>query len=483
MEYLNKLSPEFKKFLESKYEIIEEVGSGGMGFVIKVRNKKLDRLEAIKILYPTVLLNEHLTRFEQEAYIIAQLDHPNIVTIYSYDNFDELRYIVMQYLPGGSLDNLLKEKGRLSEEEAIKITIDILSGLDYAHSKNIIHRDIKPSNILFDSLNRAVITDFGIAKIINDDSRLTKTGEFVGTPEFVSPEQAQGEKGDQQSDLYSVGILLYYMVTGRLPFYGDNPMSILHKHIYEEPKPPSEIVPVSIELENIIFKALEKDKKNRYLSAQEFINDLRMIENMTKVSNTITSNAIYISDYKEKSYWNRVFFLLFIFFIVLLIFFGYKYYVNSYKGEHKIKEVIITASSYDIEKNGVSYSPSNVYDGKRETAWAEGVEGDGIGEYLIFKFKYPVYVTKIGVIPGYDKKMDDKFGDRWYKNPRIKKAKLVFSDGSFMILNLRDSREMQYFKINKTTKYIKFIILDVYKSQKWHDTSISEIEIWGIKAQ
>lgn len=256
------------------YRIESEIGRGGMSVVYRARDERLDRPVAVKVLPPELTHDPAIrTRFTREAQMSAQLSHAHIVPIYDVGERDGLAYFVMAIVGGGNLANLLTREPRQSVDETRRLLAEIADALAYAHQRGVIHRDIKPDNILLDENNgRAIVTDFGIARAIEASNRLTVTGIAVGTPAYMSPEQALGDKEvDGRSDLYSLGVLAYQMLTGRLPFSAGNSMALLLKHVQEPPRPIAELrgdVPKS--LRDAIERALMKSPEDRWPSASAF---------------------------------------------------------------------------------------------------------------------------------------------------------------------------------------------------------------------
>lgn len=257
------------------YRIVEKIGQGGMGMVYKGIHTKLEQEVAIKVLTSQFSRDPYMReRFFREAKIQAKFSHPNVVNILNYLEDDGIIFLVMEYVNGETLENWLKREGRLPIEKAISISLSVLEALDFMHSKNIIHRDIKPSNIMFTENGHVKVTDFGIAKIMGDQGQ-TKTG-ITGTFRYMSPEQILGEETGAASDIYSLGITLYEMVTGRVPFSGDSEYKIMKGHLEDKPLPPWEINSnVSTEMGSVILKTLNKNPKDRYQKAKEVAEDLR----------------------------------------------------------------------------------------------------------------------------------------------------------------------------------------------------------------
>ncbi|GGN95970.1 Stk1 family PASTA domain-containing Ser/Thr kinase [Saccharibacillus kuerlensis] len=258
-----------------RYEIQERVGGGGMALVYKALDLLLNRFVAVKVLRQQFMHDEEfIRRFRREAQSAASLSHPNIVSIYDVGQEGEVQYIVMEYIEGQDLDEVIKERAPLPTDEAVRIASQICDALDHAHSNQIIHRDIKPHNILIGRGGRVKVTDFGIARAVTSTT-ITQTGSVVGSVHYFSPEHAKGVTAGEKSDLYSLGIVLYQMLTGALPYEGESPISVALKHLqdeFEEPRKLNPMIPQSVE--NIIVKAMRKNPSERYVSAAEMQSDL-----------------------------------------------------------------------------------------------------------------------------------------------------------------------------------------------------------------
>ena len=260
------------------YKLISLLGTGGMSEVYFAQDIRSDTKVAIKILDKKLSKDpEYIKRFKREVEISRTLSHPNIIKIISCGTDKGRYYIIYEYIEGMTLDKYIKSK-KLSIKEIKVVTLQILKGLSYAHSKNIIHRDIKPSNIMISNGNVKIL-DFGIARATTK-STITKTGMFMGSPHYTSPEQIDGKKIDHRTDIYSLGIVLYEMVTGRVPFQADTPLGFVKAHSYEQVPKIKRKIPSY--LEEIIFKCLEKRPDNRYESAK-IIFDLIKLNNKTTV--------------------------------------------------------------------------------------------------------------------------------------------------------------------------------------------------------
>jgi|tagenome__1003787_1003787.scaffolds.fasta_scaffold20984354_4 beta-lactam-binding protein with PASTA domain/tRNA A-37 threonylcarbamoyl transferase component Bud32 len=259
----------------NRYRIEREIAHGGMAEVYLARDESLDRLVALKALFPEYAREpSFVERFRREAQAAANLNHPNIVAIYDWGQESGTYFIVMEYVEGRSLRDLIRTEGRLDAGQAADITAEIASALAFAHRSGVVHRDVKPGNVLLTRSGNVKVTDFGIARAGTSDA-LTQTGSVMGTATYFSPEQAQGLAVDGRSDVYSVGVVLYELVCGVAPFVAESPVSVAYKHVREEPVPPRQRNPeVPAALEQIIMSALAKDPEHRYQSADDLRADL-----------------------------------------------------------------------------------------------------------------------------------------------------------------------------------------------------------------
>lgn len=261
------------------YRIIAPLGEGGMAAVYKAFQPSVDRIVALKIL-PRHYAAEpgFAQRFAQEARVIASLEHPHILPVYDYGEADGYTYLVMRYVEGGTLADRLKGRP-LPLPEARRILSQLAAALDYAHARSVVHRDVKPSNVLMDEQGNCLLSDFGIAKMLEGTSHITATGDFLGTPAYASPEQALGQPLDGRSDVYSLGVILYEMLTGRPPFLAETPMAVLVKHIHDPLPLPRTLNPAMPEsVERVILKALAKRPEDRYQTAGELAQALAAVE-------------------------------------------------------------------------------------------------------------------------------------------------------------------------------------------------------------
>lgn len=267
------------RILNNRYEIIEKIGGGGMSVVYKAKCRVLNRYVAIKVLRNELISDlEFVEKFKQESLAVASLSNPNIVNIYDTGIEDDIYYIVMEYINGETLKDKIKTKGKLTEQESIKISIQIAKALRHAHNKKIVHRDIKPHNILLTKDNIVKVADFGIARAVTS-STINNTSSVMGSVHYFSPEQARGGYVDEKSDIYSLGVVMYEMVTGEVPFNAENHISVAMKHIQETVKRPTEKkdVMISREYEGIILRCLEKHQSYRFQNVGELLDELFLL--------------------------------------------------------------------------------------------------------------------------------------------------------------------------------------------------------------
>jgi serine/threonine protein kinase/beta-lactam-binding protein with PASTA domain len=288
------------RLLGGRYELDGIVGRGGMAEVFRARDIRLDRIVGVKTLRDDLARDQTFqARFRREAQSAASLNHPSIVAV--YDTGEDMvgntpvPYIVMEFVDGRTLRDLLRDDRRLLPERAAEITDGVLRALDYSHRNGIVHRDIKPGNVMLTRAGDVKVMDFGIARAVSDaQATMTQTAQVIGTAQYLSPEQARGERVDARSDLYSAGCLLYELLTGRPPFTGDSPVAIAYQHVREAPVPPSRIDPeLPAWCDAIVLKAMEKDPADRYQSAGEMRNDIQRALSGAPVAASIHHTEMY----------------------------------------------------------------------------------------------------------------------------------------------------------------------------------------------
>ncbi len=283
--------------VDERYKVLNRIGSGGMADVYCAEDLQLGRRVALKLLYRRFAEDEEFVeRFRREASSAAGLQHPNVVAVYDRGEFDDTYYIAMEYLEGRSLKQVVRQDGALDPDRAIDLVLQILKAARFAHRRGIVHRDIKPHNVIVDGEGRAKVTDFGIARAGASD--MTETGSIMGTAQYLSPEQAQGHPVDARSDLYSIGVVLYELLTGRVPFDAESAVTIALKQVSEEPVPPSRLNPaISAQLEDVVTKALQKDPAHRFADADEFIRALEAVRGVPVGTGEYTRIAPHTGTY------------------------------------------------------------------------------------------------------------------------------------------------------------------------------------------
>ncbi len=278
------------KIFGGRYEVLERIGDGGMAIVYKAKDLLLNRVVTIKVLREQFTTDEDfIRRFRREAQSAASLSHPNIVSIYDVGKEGDTEYIVMEYVEGRNLKEIIREYAPLSTDQSINLGRQITEAIQNAHEHHIIHRDIKPHNILVTADGHAKVTDFGIARAVSS-ATVTHTGDIVGSVHYLSPEQAKGLQSNEQSDIYSLGIVLYELVTGKVPYEGETPITVVLKHLQEQPVLPSKINPlINQEFEAVIMRAIAKSPEQRYISAKDLLADLNHIQAGEPINRAVIS--------------------------------------------------------------------------------------------------------------------------------------------------------------------------------------------------
>jgi serine/threonine protein kinase len=300
-----------------RYEVIEELGKGGMGRVYKVFDKKIKEKVALKLLRPEISSDEEtVERFSNELKYARKIIHKNVCRMFDLGEEQGTHYITMEYVSGEDLKSMIRMMGRLSPGQAVSITRQVCEGLSEAHKLGVVHRDLKPQNIMIDREGNARIMDFGIARSLKAKG-ITDGGIIIGTPEYMSPEQVEGKEIDERADIYALGVILFEMLTGKVPFEGDTPLSIAVKHKTEMPPDPRKLnAQVPPDLSQLILNCLEKDKKKRPQSAEEVLSQLGKIEQEVPTSEKVLPQRKPFTSRQMKgaigSRWRLIFALLFV---------------------------------------------------------------------------------------------------------------------------------------------------------------------------
>ncbi len=370
------------KRLDGRYEIREIIGVGGMAVVYKAYDNIDDRIVAVKILKDEFLANEEFRRrFKNESKAIAVLSHPNIVKVYDVSYGDRLQYIVMEYVEGITLKEYIQQQGVINHREAVFFIMQVLRALQHAHDKGIVHRDVKPQNILLLENGAIKVTDFGIARFSASETR-TMTDSTIGSVHYISPEQARGDLTDDKADIYSVGVMLYEMLTGKLPFESDNTVSVAIMQLQQDPVMPREINPeIPVGLEQIIIRAMQKNVNDRYQSAAEMLLDFeefkrntsirfdyeytnneptKYIPKVSKKVQTVKSNIDIEEDDDEPVVKNRTIPILIGIIIALVVVlgvaFGVSYSLGLFGGNNKVKVPEFEGKIYSEESFATQYN-------------------------------------------------------------------------------------------------------------------------------
>ena len=492
----------FPRPFNENYELLGTLGKGGMGYVYKALDKKLKREVAFKILDSTSDV-EAIKRFYLEAQAMKELDHQNIVHVFDFGQQGNQLFIAMTYVQGISLAEVLQHKSKLSFEAIEVIIKQIARGLLYAHSKGIVHRDVKPSNIMLTRDNRVYIMDFGISYIQEmEKERLTRTGMTMGTPEYMSPEQCHGDEVTLQSDIYSMGVILFEMTCGRLPFEGNRPVEIALKHVQEPPPSPElfrEDIPIG--LSELILKCLKKKLNERFHDMQEFLDECdqvfpqhdtphqtpslaRKTGSSRRLSPSITDDAKGRFRLSPHKLIIVAFSVLFPLIVVLLMLLMLTHKPMNTLHELEWNEILGNHETQAIEPEITGgYPLKNLNDGDLTTAWLSSMPLKPLNPVLAMYFDKKMLVMNIGIAIGYQKSVDDAFGDRFriFKKPRT--LTVETKDGFKQRLRLENIKGMQYPNIQAVeTTELRFYLDDVYEADN-NDYAISEIRLLGMEVK
>jgi serine/threonine protein kinase len=423
------------------YKIIEKIGQGGMGEVYKAVHTKLEQTVAIKVLSSEYCLNPSMRkRFVNEARIQAKFSHPNMVNIFNLIEQDSNVFIVMEYINGGTLEKHLERKGILSQDESTYISLQVLSALQFMHSKGVVHRDIKPSNIMFTDTGVVKVTDFGIAKVMNEATKHTKTG-MLGSVVYVSPEQILGEKTSVTTDIYSFGITLYRMVTGRVPFRGNSEFVVMQGHLKEKPISPIKFNQnISKSLNKIILKSISKDPEKRYSSVFELIQSLK---NVNKKDSIFSNVTFYLNDKIENvsNLGSRNLIVLFLGFVLSIAVLNFAIAKISNNKSHRNKDIL------KVDNNPVALKQT-------DTGVANNLN-DKIEDKMVFENKYVIFeseedLSKLNNVSSTEKSENIELDEKKDKNSKNTK-KLSGSLGRYTKTQKRSTPEFKkvYYKPKK----------------------------------
>lgn len=494
------IAEKFPRPFNDDYELLGILGKGGMGSVYKALQKNLKREVALKVLDASSD-KESVERFYMEAQAMKELDHQNLVQVFDFGKQGNQLYIAMTYVKGSTLSELLEHRRRLDFDAIEIITKQVARGLLYAHSKGIVHRDVKPSNIMITHDNRVYLMDFGISHIQSAE-RLTMTGMTMGTPEYMSPEQCHGDDVTLGSDIYSLGVILFEMTCGRLPFTGSKPIEIAMKHVQEEPPNPENFRPdMPRGLSKLILKCLKKNVSDRFKDMQDFLNALdvvfapfhpgeqhhghdtmsirKLIKNRPLITDKVSDNVRRFTNKHAKLFAIALFPLL----VILLIAFFLSYKPPKTLQEVRNVEIRASFEERNVEGSG-DYEPSNLMDKDLKTAWLLPMRENPRVPILILDFSSPTIVTNLGIAVGFQKSNDDEYGDRFRIFNKPKTLSLLTREGFRQTVRLDDIKGVQYPEIRPMeTTEIQVFLDETYTVNESADLAISEIRVLGLLAQ
>ncbi len=482
----------FPRPFNENYELLGILGQGGMGHVYKAEDKRLHRDVALKVL-DSSSDKEAIQRFYLEAQAMKELDHQNIVHVFDFGEYKKQLFIAMTYVEGTSLAEVLKNQSKLDFGAIELIAKQIARGLLFAHSKGIVHRDVKPSNIMLTHDNRVYIMDFGISYIQQlEKERLTMTGMTMGTPEYMSPEQCHGDEVTIQSDIYSLGVILFEMTCGRLPFTGSKPIEIAVKHVQEQPPAPEMFrqgIPPAFSA--LILKCLQKRPADRFANMEEFLDafDLIFAKKETVKTRTplkpkalISRSVEKIIPFQKKLIVSGIslFPLIIILLIVLMLLHKPARTLHELEAPQVFGNFVETSLEADVSE----YPPENLFDDNQATAWLFKYPNNIQNSILTLTFPAPVLVTQIGFANGYQKSLDDSLGDRFKIYNKVKTLTLKTKEGLKQVVHLENIKGMQYPKMQPfETTELQIFLGKSFVVDSTQAFAVSEIRFLGMELE
>lgn len=497
------------RIIADKYRIEAKLGAGGMGFVYRATRLLIGDEVAIKILHSGVTDPKAGDRFQREARAAARLKHPNVVTIHDFGITDDgMQYLVMELVEGESLRHIIQQQGVIVPSIAVEITRQVCDALDDAHQHNVIHRDIKPDNIVVKAtVNglRVKVLDFGIAKLRDDlAGNLTQTGSILGTPHYMSPEQCLGEELDSRSDIYSLGIVVYEMLTGTVPFHAPSSSAVVVQHVTQPPPALRSINPaISPAIEFVVLNSLNKQREARPQTAGSLARNLSSalshagfpapgqvnttpsapgLTDSSEATVVIAKPEHAVDAKPRRSRAVPILGYLGLLIGALVLGGAIVWFISSRiknpenspaaQGTQPLN-ISATASSTRLPIQTNTYDAPNAIDGRRNTAWVEGANGPGTGEWIRFGFDREIIVRRIIIQPGYFKS-----NQIWTQNNRLAAVTAYFSDGTSREISFTDSMESQQTALGIRTSFVRLVITSVYQGTNpgpYDDTGLSEI--------
>lgn len=496
---LHSLSQEknFPRPFNENYELLGVLGQGGMGYVYKAKDLRLQRDVALKVLDASSD-KEAIERFYLEARAMKELDHQNIVHVFDFGEHKKQLFIAMTYVEGTSLAEVLRNKSKLDFGAIELLAKQTARGLLFAHSKGIVHRDVKPSNIMLTHDNRVYLMDFGISYIQElEKERLTMTGMAMGTPEYMSPEQCHGDEVTLSSDIYSLGVILYEMTCGRLPFIGAKPIEIALKHVQEAPPAPEIFRPnIPLGLSKLILKCLEKKPENRFRDMEEFLDAVDAVfeQNKQQKNNTEKTRTPLLSQSLLRESVQKIIPLqkrlmlsgMFLFPLIIILMIAL---MLLYRPSHTLEKIAPNELhgaflEKSIEPENSNYTPENLFDGDIHEAWIFPKPANKKNPILTMQFKKTVLITHIGFASGYQKSVDDGIGDRFNIYNKPKTLFIKTKEGMQQEIRLEDVRGMQYPPMNPLeTSEIQLYLSKSFVSDTSQAYAISEMRFLGMELQ